>query len=391
MRRCIYCGEEFDQAHNRPEHIVLASLGGKRASQHIVCSECNGHFSGDIDRSIADSLRLLRCILGIPRAHPPTAITRGADSGKKYKVYPDGRRTLQDAEVEPQSAPGSNPETNRITGSPRNVIRIVKGLARRRGGFKATDITGITHREMLQPIDPMQIGGSQYQCIAKMSFNFLAIAPGVPQNLVLTEQFDEIRRFIRNGTEFVRFPVMLDLRDLLELGKQPQDCFCNRIAISCDPASNNAVAVVEILSELKYSVLLSRNYNGPRISAMLSNYPHKRGPDEVKTDLVFPTVKTSTVLNRGSAEGWLQDLQISMNALLQRVMKYDEERYFQEAVWDAFEKIAPSGITDKNVDMVALFLAKRIIEEFLPPGEVSKRKYHTWEEFRDSYDEDKIL
>lgn len=391
MRRCIYCGGEFDPAHNRPEHIVLASLGGKRASRHIVCSECNGHFSGDIDRSIADSLRLLRCILSIPRSGPPTATARGADSGKKYRVYPDGRRTLLDVEVESQSAPGSNPETKRITGSPRNVIRIAEGLAKRHGGFKATDITGITHREMLQPVDPMQIGGSQYQCIAKMSFNFLAIAPGVPQNLVLTEQFDEIRRFIRNGTEFVRFPVMLDLRDLLELGKQPQDCFCNRIAISCDPASNNAVAVVEILSELKCSVLLSRNYNGPRISAMLSNYPHKRKRDEVKTDLVFPIVKTSTVLNRGSAEGWLQDLQISMNALLERVIRYDEERYFQVAVCNAFDEIAPSGITDENVDMVARFLAERIAEEFLSPGGVSKRRYHSWEEFRDSYDDNKAL
>jgi len=271
------------------------------------------------------------------------------------------------------------------------VIRIVEGLAKTHGGFRATDITGLTYREMLQPIDPVQIGGSQYQGIAKMSFNFLAITPGIPENLVVTEQFDEIRRFIRKGTEFVKFPVMLDLRDLFELGKHQQDSFCNRIAISCDPESSNVIAAVEILSELKYSVLLSRNYTGPRISAMLSNYPHKRKPDEVRTDLAFPIMKTSTVLDRGSNEGWLRDVRISMNALLERVTRYDEDRYVRKAVSDAFNEIAPSEITVENVDMVVRFLAERIVEGSLPPGKVSKRRYQSWEEFRDTYDNDKAM
>jgi len=391
MTRCIYCGEEFDPEHNSPEHIVLASLGGKRASRHIVCSKCNNYFGGDIDSSVGNSLQLVRCILGIPRLHAPTAIARGVNTGKKYKIHPNGRRTLQGAEVKPQSPPGSDLGTKRITGSPQNVIRIVEGLDKAHGGFRATDITGLTYREMLQPIDPVQIGGSQYRGIAKMSFNFLAIAPGIPQNLVLTEEFNEIREFIRNGTEFVRFPVMLDLRDLFKLGKHPQDSFCNRIAISCDPESSNVTAVVEILSELKYSVLLSRNYAGPRISAMLSNFPHKQKPDEIRTDLAFPSIKTSTVLDRGSNKGWLQDVQTSMNALLERVMRYDEDRYVRKAVSDAFNEIAPSGITVKNVDMVARFLAERMLEGFLPPGKVSKRRYGSWEEFRDSYDDSEAL
>jgi hypothetical protein len=300
-------------------------------------------------------------------------------------VYSDGQKELLDYSVEQPEDYSESQKSNlgRVTASPKKAQQIVEGLSHKYNSFEIKDIVGTTYSEPLQSLEPEQFGGpAQYRGIAKMAFNFLAIAPGSPSGFANWKCFDGIRHFIRYGQEFVQFPAIPDTRNLLALSVPSGDVFCNRIAIWCNPESRNAVAIVEVLSALTYSVLLSRDYAGPPVGALICNYPHECGPDEMIQVSGFPQVETEVILDRGADDEWLRDSQTSMNALLSRVRSFDERRYTEAAIREAFEKFAPSGITSENIGSVARFLAEKLLEGHLPNDHPVTRRYSSWEKLQ---------
>lgn len=380
-KKCIYCSREFDPAETAPEHIVLASLGGKRSSRSIVCAACNRRFGSELDRGLADTLGFLRTLVLVPRSRAPTARATGVTTSHEYRLRPSRGPELLSVEWELAEVGKGGERAFRIKASPQRAQEIIEGLRRKHKAVRITGVQSTTYREPIRNERPFELGPLQHRCVAKMAFNALAIVPGLGTQVALMRQFDEFRRFVTGGSDTVHLRVLLDLRNLLELAPVPDDVFCNRIAVWCNPDCGNAVAMVEILSELKFSVLLASQYDGPRGGALFLNYPHLSGRDKIQSVSTFPTVETSTLLERGSHKSWLRDSDRALRALLKRCQEFDAKQYVGNLARAAAEGLVSSGINAENVDRWAEFLARQLIEGNLPPGREIKRQYADWDDF----------
>jgi len=392
-QECIYCGCSFDPSETPAEHVILNAFGGKRKSKEVVCGTCNTFFSQNVDKEMPESLGLLRAILGVPRSNPPTVKARGAQTGKLYRISANGRKEILDVTVERPDAPPQSPlkSPRRIVAAPDKARQIVEGLARKHPAFEITEIEGTKYSEPLRPAGPTPFGGSvERRCVAKMALNFLAIAPGSSVKLVREPCFDGIRQFIRHGKEHIKFPAGIDTRNLLELPSIPDDVFCNRSAVWCNPETRSAVGWVEILSSLPYSVLLSDHYEGPCVGAVICNYPHERGPDMVSPVERFPSIETADLLDRSDDAGWLQDVEQTTNSLLERVAAYDERRHLQMIAAEAMKKFASGGLTPESVGPIAEFVAEKLAEGYLFDERGVTRAYSGWDEFLETLGEEEV-
>ena len=70
---CIFCENELTK-ETKPEHILLNSLGGRKTTQRVDCSVCNGTFGSTIDDEVGKQVAVLRNMLqldsGTGRAPP---------------------------------------------------------------------------------------------------------------------------------------------------------------------------------------------------------------------------------------------------------------------------------------------------------------------------------
>lgn len=62
---CLFCNAQLSGA-DKPEHILLNALGGRKRSRRLVCSECNERFGRTIDAQVAQQVEQLRNHLLLP-------------------------------------------------------------------------------------------------------------------------------------------------------------------------------------------------------------------------------------------------------------------------------------------------------------------------------------
>lgn len=74
MTRCILCPNSLDSTV-KPEHVWLASLGGRKTTRRALCSACNQKLGSGPDKALAESVALVRNLMNFPSAkggEPPT-------------------------------------------------------------------------------------------------------------------------------------------------------------------------------------------------------------------------------------------------------------------------------------------------------------------------------
>src|SRR5262245_11478946 len=83
--RCVLCEGGFDDAS--PEHFILESLGGFRASSVVDCTSCNHVLNEDCDDPFSAKFKTLRTLLGIKRqSGKPAPSLRKIDLGIGFPV-----------------------------------------------------------------------------------------------------------------------------------------------------------------------------------------------------------------------------------------------------------------------------------------------------------------
>lgn len=100
--KCVYCKNEFKEGEGSFEHVILSSLGGRKASRNICCVECNTRLGTEIDKPVADLFGFYSNMLGIRTGRNKDAaviknITKIGDSS--YDMLPEGKFELSKNKV----------------------------------------------------------------------------------------------------------------------------------------------------------------------------------------------------------------------------------------------------------------------------------------------------
>lgn len=106
METCILCTSELP-SRNKPEHVLLNALGGRKTSARLICSECNSQMGQGPDKELAESVAAIRAISGFRAGdgkQPPTLRnaltgTYGADI-RDGKLSPNIKKPLKVEKLE---------------------------------------------------------------------------------------------------------------------------------------------------------------------------------------------------------------------------------------------------------------------------------------------------
>jgi len=375
---CIYCRKKFEPEETKPEHIVLAALGGKKRSRSIVCSTCNGKLGSEIDRPLAESLAFARTMIGVPRKVRDQVSTEftGAETGTTYRMRPNGQVEPRHPDVTEAPLEDGRGKKLRIRADRRAARRILEKLSKNNDSLQIGEIRRTLSREPLE--QSFQLTPESRRCIAKMAFNFLAIAPELGSAVALSRAFDEVRQYVRDAGSPRDTPVRVVFPGPVGLEEaNGGDCF-NRIVVQCSSESGLAVAWITLLGALSFSVLLSRQYDGVSGQAMLRNYPLEKGADLITVEDPSP-IAPDYLADMSSAQE-REALRACTAQLLGIAQRHQYDRWLKRSIQDSFAETVPTGITDENAEDFARNLVSRIVEGLLPLGTKLEERYDSVED-----------
>lgn len=95
MATCIFC-ENALTADSKPEHILLNVLGGRKTTQKVDCSVCNGNFGSTIDNEVGKQVAVIRNMLQLESGEGglPPMIRKLQSGGDIINLKNDGTPKL---------------------------------------------------------------------------------------------------------------------------------------------------------------------------------------------------------------------------------------------------------------------------------------------------------
>lgn len=86
---CIFCPQPLDSS-TKPEHVWLASLGGRKTTRRVICNGCNELFGNGPDQELANSVAVIRNLMNFPdtKGRPPPDIKMQAADGTAIVLKP---------------------------------------------------------------------------------------------------------------------------------------------------------------------------------------------------------------------------------------------------------------------------------------------------------------
>jgi hypothetical protein len=91
MNFCVLCKSKLSRIE-KPEHILLNALGGRKTTRNVLCSNCNNKMGAGPDKDLADSVSPLRTIASLKSGsgkNAPSMLVKPI-SGELYKLNPEG-------------------------------------------------------------------------------------------------------------------------------------------------------------------------------------------------------------------------------------------------------------------------------------------------------------
>ncbi len=94
MKKCVFCGNEFEELSK--EHIIPNVLCGHLKSKNLICSKCNNTFGTEIDSAFNGVFSQIITMFSIKRerGEQQPIIVKDITDGKKYKCFLDKKYEL---------------------------------------------------------------------------------------------------------------------------------------------------------------------------------------------------------------------------------------------------------------------------------------------------------
>jgi len=187
LMKCIFCFAELDE-NTEPEHILLASWGGRATTRQAVCNDCNHRFGNTIDAAFANETEIWRNQLNIVsrKGGPPPKVKSQTKDGHPINIK--GGQTpewagkpfeiieLEDGSVEVAIYPNSDAHLEELI---QHILKIP--LIREKGITREQLASGADYRGVMPEVEAItaKLGTEQARrSIAKSLFVLWATKVG---------------------------------------------------------------------------------------------------------------------------------------------------------------------------------------------------------------------
>jgi hypothetical protein len=269
---CIYCGSNaFEQGKGSEEHAILSSIGGRKASRNICCTECNNTLGDDIDALLSESLALFSNLIGITKDRgsksAPTIKSVTEIDGNPVDMTPGGELKYSKS-IDNSIDTGSETQINIRANSKDQAYKILEGKLRQKG-LALPELEKIEAKSIKKYpqsfYKEIQLGGSErYRSVAKMALTYAATF--MSPDRLRGHVFNRVVSFIKAKdlpNEFVRFYVG---QFPTTINTEAPTHFCHRIVVGASSDKRKVHAVVELFGHLSFFVKLSDCWDGPDLS-----------------------------------------------------------------------------------------------------------------------------
>jgi len=282
---CALCPNPLDGSD---EHILLSALGGRLHSRKVICSGCNTkRYSTTLDSELASALGYFITVLNVlpgRGGEPPPFRGVQMQDGTPVALQPGGLPVLSKLQYSQETLPDGNTHVSINVGDPflgKPLRNTLEGVARKANKTPEELLQGLTLERTSEYADfKVSISLSDpahLRAIAKMGITYAAYHLGT--DIVREPQFETIRTFVTSGVgddlhlvgnaNVNVFPTLQDLH--------AQEPPFHRLFLSCNPDTGVVSFFVDLFGAFCFSVLLSKQWSGPRFAAAYSQDPLKGG------------------------------------------------------------------------------------------------------------------
>lgn len=211
MSLCILCSSPLTP-DTKPEHVWQASLGGRKTTRRVLCSDCNAVLGSGPDKELAESVAFLRNLLNLESGRgkePPTI--KGLRHGRdKIVLRPGGIPEIKGGRpFVITSDPEGNQNVEVRVSSEEQLRRILPDLAAALG-IELSDIKALLRKAQMRRVS--QRIGTQHQRISlggaaamrsmfKTCLTLWADLHGADE--LQKPIYDDARSFVRNGSDML--------------------------------------------------------------------------------------------------------------------------------------------------------------------------------------------
>jgi len=283
---CIYCGPGKLASK---EHVIPQAIGGSFYSSSIICEECNSYFGSQVDPHITNwHLSLIARdwfdLEGYSGKVPGYEVEAPDGSiitvGRKGALRPKWRDIVKKAEGNEFYFSAATPTADEAHAAIADIIARQTAIHGRAPNVAVSKVTCNTRREWEAfGADVEYDYAKQGRAIAKMALHYLATQ--LDRRFLLTRDFGPIMQFVRHGRH-AKHPRLCQPAIPSKM-EDIATCNLHSLALSCSRSLRSAVCDVTLFGMLRYSVVLSYNYEGPDLFRRLNEYPLEKrweeGPD----------------------------------------------------------------------------------------------------------------
>jgi hypothetical protein len=296
MLLCIYCQEEsFDLGKGSEEHAILSSLGGRKASRNICCQECNNRLGDEIDKPFSEEYAFFSTMFDITTGRnkdAPTQKEATEHDGLTFDRKPGGQFRLSKSTVSLDDRPDGTSSISIVAASEQQALSLIENVLKRYGK-SIDDFQSIEAKSIKSYIPTQQqklsLGGAtQFRAVAKMLLTYLATRIN-PERL-RSRAFEQVIAYIdgRNdsfsGTALGAGVPIHDIPRLSEIS--------HRAIIMASREKRLTIGVLELFGNIRYTVELSSNWDGPDMAIAYSIDPVDQTSNEDDFEVNLSTALT---------------------------------------------------------------------------------------------------
>lgn len=179
---CLYCEHgEFEIGKGSEEHVILSSLGGKKASKNICCQICNNELGDKIDKVLSEEFSFVSNLINIKtgRNKPVKPIKNaGVMNGQEFELRPGGTPHFSKVKFD-KTVNKNTIEATISARTPEEALKLMEQFAKSNGktldDIQNSNVKIISNYDIPQVSGTLNLGGELFfRSVAKMMLTYLA-------------------------------------------------------------------------------------------------------------------------------------------------------------------------------------------------------------------------
>lgn len=363
MLKCIYCKvEEFEKGKGSEEHVILSSLGGRKASKNICCVACNNKYGDEIDSDLAIELSFFGTMLDIitgRNQQAPTIKKALVHDGREYDISSGGNFKLSKIAVDVETIDEKTKSISITASDKAQALRalegILKGMGRSLDDFENLTAQSIkTYPESIHK--RIAIGGEvQFRSAAKMMLTFAATL--VSPERLRSACFASFIEYIKGGEK--AYGGVLHDTETIFPEKPSLDEVNHRVFFLAFHDLKCAVGLIELYGSLRFSAVMTNEWDGPNLFKCYAVDPVTK--KQVTTNINCDQSLVESVNNKDYD---MQKVNLSVGKIIEVFQRRQSEKITSEIAQIAIDRNLVIGeyITEEQISQMAHEVALNFVK-----------------------------